>query len=210
LADLSLMADVRQLAARLIRRHDRIDVLINNAGALFNHYRQTAEGIEMTMATDLVSPYLLTRLLLPSLKAAKAARIINVASGGMYTQGIRADALDAGGSSHHGPAAYARAKRGLVILTGWWANELAAMRGSAYTPCIRAGSTPPVSKNPCRHSIVSFPRGCGHRRRAPIRSSGWRLHRTPIAHPASSGWIEKSVRPMFSATHAVHPETTAN
>ena len=99
LADLSLMVDVRQLADRLIRRHERIDVLINNAGALFNHYRQTAEGIEMTMATDLVSPYLLTRLLLPSLKAARTARIINVASGGMYTQGVHPDALDAGGAS---------------------------------------------------------------------------------------------------------------
>lgn len=125
LADLSLMADVRKLAARLIRRHDRIDVLINNAGALFNHFRQTAEGIEMTMATDLVSPYLLTRLLLPSLKAANPARIINVASGGMYTQGIRADALNASGSSHHGPTAYARAKRGLVMFTESGAKELA-------------------------------------------------------------------------------------
>jgi dehydrogenase/reductase SDR family protein 12 len=195
LADLSLMADVRQLAARLIRRHDRIDVLINNAGALFNHYRQTAEGIEMTMATDLVSPYLLTRLLLPSLKAAKAARIINVASGGMYTQGIRADALDAGASSHHGPAAYARAKRGLVILTGWWANELAATGISVHAMHPGWVDTPGLEK-----SLPAFHRQLSPWLRTPAQGADtivW-LAAAPDAHRASGQfWLDRKIR----ATH---------
>jgi NAD(P)-dependent dehydrogenase (short-subunit alcohol dehydrogenase family) len=195
LADLSLMADVRQLADRLIRRHDRIDVLINNAGALFNHFRQTAEGIEMTMATDLVSPYLLTRLLLPSLKAAKTARIINVASGGMYTQGIRADALNAIGSSHHGPTAYARAKRGLVILTGLWANELADAGISVHAMHPGWVDTPGLAK-----SLPAFHRQLSPWLRTPAQGADtivW-LAAAPDAHRASGQfWLDRKIR----ATH---------
>jgi NAD(P)-dependent dehydrogenase (short-subunit alcohol dehydrogenase family) len=195
LADLSLMADVRQLAARLIRRYDRIDVLINNAGALFNRYRQTAEGIERTMATDLVSPYLLTRLLLPSLKAAKAARIINVASGGMYTQGIRADAFGADGSSHHGPAAYARAKRGLVILTGLWAKELASWGISVHAMHPGWVDTPGLEK-----SLPAFHRQLSPWLRTPAQGADtivW-LAAAPDAHRASGQfWLDRKIR----ATH---------
>jgi NAD(P)-dependent dehydrogenase (short-subunit alcohol dehydrogenase family) len=132
-ADLSLMTDVRLLASRLIERYDRIDVLINNAGALFNRYAETSEGIERTMATDLVSPYLLTNLLLPALKASGSARIINVSSGGMYTQAMRAKMLYADASSYDGPTAYARAKRGLVNLTPIWAKKLVPWGISVHT-----------------------------------------------------------------------------
>jgi NAD(P)-dependent dehydrogenase (short-subunit alcohol dehydrogenase family) len=192
LADLSLMADVRQLATRLIRRHDRIDVLINNAGALFNRYRQTAEGIEMTMATDLVSPYLLTRLLLPSLKAAKTARIINVASGGMYTQGIRADALKASGSCHHGPTAYAQAKRGLVILTGLWAKEFAASGISVHAMHPGWVDTPGLAK-----SLPAFHRQLSPWLRTPTQGADtivW-LAAAPDAHRASGQfWLDRKIR----------------
>jgi dehydrogenase/reductase SDR family member 12 len=195
LADLSLMADVRQLAARLIRRHNRIDVLINNAGALFNRYRRTTEGIEMTLATDLVSPYLLTRLLLPSLKAAKAARIINVASGGMYTQGIHADAFNAGGSSHHGPTAYARAKRGLVILTGLWAKELASWGISVHAMHPGWVDTPGLEK-----SLPAFHRQLSPWLRTPAQGADtivW-LAAAPDAHRASGRfWLDRKIR----ATH---------
>ncbi|MDJ0783509.1 MAG: SDR family NAD(P)-dependent oxidoreductase [Desulfosarcinaceae bacterium] len=125
-ADLSRMGEVRELADRLTRRYRKIDVLINNAGAMFNRFQLNAEGIEMTMATDLLSPYLLSRLLEPSLTAAGAARIINVASGGMYTQAMRADMLVPNAVGHDGPTAYARAKRGLVILTQHLAKALAS------------------------------------------------------------------------------------
>lgn len=203
LADLSLMADVRKLAARLIRRHDRIDVLINNAGALFNHFRQTAEGIEMTMATDLVSPYLLTRLLLPSLKAANPARIINVASGGMYTQGIRADALNASGSSHHGPTAYAQAKRGLVILTGLWASELAAAGISVHAMHPGWVDTPGLAK-----SLPAFHRQLSPWLRTPAQGADtivW-LAAAPDAHRASGQfWLDRKIR----ATHVLGHTRTA-
>ncbi len=126
IADLSSMHAVRALAQRLSADHDAIDVLINNAGALFNRRMETSEGYERTLATDLLSPYLLTRLLLPRLKAAAGARIINVASGGMYTQKIHTADLSFQQGPYDGATAYARAKRGLVILSEAWARALKA------------------------------------------------------------------------------------
>ena len=125
IADLSLMADIRALAKRIAASHPAINVLINNAGALFNPREATAEGIEKTLATDLLGPFLLTRLLLPCLAAGRPARIVNVASGGMYTRGIDLGNLDSAQGIYNGAEAYARAKRGLVILTELWAAALA-------------------------------------------------------------------------------------
>jgi len=112
IADLSLMADTRALAKRIVNRYPAVHVLINNAGALFNPRETTAEGIEKTLATDLLSPFLLTEGLRPALAAGRPARIVNVSSGGMYTRGIDLDNLDSVRGAYNGAEAYARAKRG--------------------------------------------------------------------------------------------------
>jgi NAD(P)-dependent dehydrogenase (short-subunit alcohol dehydrogenase family) len=124
IADLSRLAAVHDLAQRLRARCERIHVLINNAGALYNRREETAEGFERTLATDLLSPCLLTRLLWPRLTAQPGARIINVSSGGMYTQKIRPEDLNFARGAYDGATAYARAKRGLVILSEVWAAAL--------------------------------------------------------------------------------------
>ena len=79
-ADLSVQADIRRVAREFLARHDRLHVLVNNAGALFALRRESADGIEMTLALNHLAPFLLTDLLLPALKAAAPARIVNVAS----------------------------------------------------------------------------------------------------------------------------------
>jgi NAD(P)-dependent dehydrogenase (short-subunit alcohol dehydrogenase family) len=126
IADLSLMADIRALAGRIADHHPAVHVLINNAGALFNQRETTSEGIEKTLATDLLGPFLLTELLRPVLTAGRPARIVNVSSGGMYTRGIDLDNLDSRKGDFNGAEAYARAKRGLVMLTKLWARDMAA------------------------------------------------------------------------------------
>ena len=83
-ADLSAQDDVRSLAQQVISRHNRLDVLINNAGAVYLMRRLSSDGIEMTLATNHLASFLLTRLLLPSLEASPYARIINVASHAHY------------------------------------------------------------------------------------------------------------------------------
>ena len=195
LADLSLMADVRDLAERLLGRHERIDGLINNAGALFNHYRQTAEGLEATMATDLVSPYLLTRQLLPALKASGDARIINVASGGMYTQGLRANSLHPVPSDYDGPTVYARAKRGLVILAAAWARQWAGFGISVHAMHPGWVDTPGLEK-----SLPTFHRQLAACLRSAEQGADtivW-LAASPDAHRASGHfWLDRKIR----ATH---------
>jgi NAD(P)-dependent dehydrogenase (short-subunit alcohol dehydrogenase family) len=80
LADLSVQVQVRQLAAAFQRRFDRLDVLLNNAGALFTKRLLSADGLEMTLALNHLGYFLLTHLLLDTLKASAPARIVNVAS----------------------------------------------------------------------------------------------------------------------------------
>ena len=124
LADLSLMSEVRELAHRLLASHDRIHVLVNNAGALFGERQETPEGIERTLATNLLSGFLLTNLLLDRLQESAPARIVNVSSGGMYLQGISTSNLQYERGEYNGSKAYARTKRGQVILTELWAEML--------------------------------------------------------------------------------------
>lgn len=79
-ADLSSQAEVRRLADDFKQRHPRLDVLLNNAGAMFTSRQQSADGIEMTFALNQLAPFLLTHLLLDTLKASAPARIVVVGS----------------------------------------------------------------------------------------------------------------------------------
>ncbi len=125
IADLSVMSDVHALCDRLLSAGKPIDMLVNNAGALFNPRQQTSEGFEKSFALLLLSPCILTERLHPLLKASRSARVVNVLSGGMYSQKIRVDDLQSQRGSFSGSIAYARAKRGLMILTEEWASRWA-------------------------------------------------------------------------------------
>jgi NAD(P)-dependent dehydrogenase (short-subunit alcohol dehydrogenase family) len=80
LADLSSQAAIRALAAEVRARFPRIDVLINNAGAIFARRELTVDGIEQTFAVNHLAPFLLTNLLLDQVQAAPAGRIVTVSS----------------------------------------------------------------------------------------------------------------------------------
>ena len=80
LGDMSSQADVRRIAAEFKANHDRLDVLLNNAGVLVTSRRTTVDGIEETLAINHLGYFLLTDLLLETLKASGPARIVNVAS----------------------------------------------------------------------------------------------------------------------------------
>jgi NAD(P)-dependent dehydrogenase (short-subunit alcohol dehydrogenase family) len=154
LADLSLVTDVDALIARLNKRGEPIDVLINNAGALFNPRRETGEGLEQSFALLLLSPYRLTEGLKPLLCMATSPRVINVVSGGMYSEKLNVDELILPDTSDYsGSVAYARQKRALMVLTQEWAASWAkdgivvnAMHpGWADTPGVRS-ALPEFSK----------------------------------------------------------------
>ncbi len=79
-ADLSSLSEVRQLAGQVLKQYDRLDVLLNNAGVAHAERHVTVDGLEATFATNYLSPFLLTNLLLDHLKKSTSARIVNVAS----------------------------------------------------------------------------------------------------------------------------------
>ena len=151
-ADLSLMSEIQDLAERL-GSEDRIDVLVNNVGVLLPERTETPEGLETTLATDLAGHFLLTNLLIPRLIESDDARIVNVTSGGMYSERIRPRDLQFQRREYSGTTAYAHAKRGQVILTELWDRRLqgtgvsvhAMHPGWANTPGV-AGSLPLFDK----------------------------------------------------------------
>ena len=126
--DVSDLGDVRRVAAVL--GAEPVDILVHNAGVLPDRRVTTRDGLEVTLATNLVGPFLLTGLLRPALERA-GGRVVHVSSGGMYTQRLDVDALFGGEDlPFDGVVQYARTKRALVVL-----NELLAERlsGSGVT-----------------------------------------------------------------------------
>jgi NAD(P)-dependent dehydrogenase (short-subunit alcohol dehydrogenase family) len=81
ICDLSSMDSIRHFVKEFKRKYDRLDVLVNNAGAMFNKREVTSEGFEKTVAVNYLGPFLLTRELLDLLKSSAPSRIINVSSG---------------------------------------------------------------------------------------------------------------------------------
>ncbi len=80
LADLSVIADMKRVAAEVAAAEAKIDVLVNNAGAVFLSRRLSADGLEMTFATNHMAYFVVTNILLPNLKATLGARIVSTAS----------------------------------------------------------------------------------------------------------------------------------
>ena len=80
LADLSSQQEIRRLAREFESRYSRLDVLVNNAGAIMLSRRESVDGIEMTLALNHLAYFLLTNLLLDTLKSSAPARIVNVSS----------------------------------------------------------------------------------------------------------------------------------
>lgn len=123
IADLSAQVQVRRLASEVQRRFARLDVLINNAGALFLRRQLSPDGLEMTFALNHLAYFLLTNLLLDHLKASPSARIVNVSS--EAHRGARLDFVDLQGQRRYrGWRAYARSKLANILFTYALARRL--------------------------------------------------------------------------------------
>ncbi|MHA1672942.1 MAG: SDR family NAD(P)-dependent oxidoreductase [Promethearchaeota archaeon] len=122
-ADLSLMAETRNVVAEFYSKYSRLDLLINNAGVFSPVRRETSEGLELTFALNYLSPFLLTNLLLPALKSSSEARVINMASVDHKLAKIRFGDLQ---SRRYplGHRAYGQSKLALVMFTRALAQKL--------------------------------------------------------------------------------------
>ena len=129
-ADMGSLASVRAAIDRIIETEPRLDVLVDNAGAIFPERSESPDGIEATLAVLVVGPFVLVSGLLPLLRRTPGARVVCVTSGWMYTQKLDLDDLQSTVVPFSGPRAYARAKRAQVALVREWARRL---RGTGVT-----------------------------------------------------------------------------
>ncbi len=118
--DVSSLASVRALAAELTSEigEGGIASLVHNAGMMARERSVSEDGYELTLATHVLGPLLLTELLTPLLERAAPSTVVFVTSGGMYSEKLDADDLELDGRDFNGTAFYAHAKRIQVILTG--------------------------------------------------------------------------------------------
>lgn len=196
-ADMSDLASVGRAVEVITASEERIDVLVNNAGAILPERQTSTQGYELTLATMVLGPFALTNSLVPVLERtaerAGVARVINVASGGMYLQRLHLGDLQTEREPYRGSIAYARAKRGLVALTGVWARRLrdraitvnAMHPGWADTPGIAA-------------SLPAFYRLIGPRLRTPEEGADtivWLAASDEPSRATGRFWLDRRPRP---------------
>jgi NAD(P)-dependent dehydrogenase (short-subunit alcohol dehydrogenase family) len=135
-ADFGSLADVRRLAGAIAQRAPRIDVLVNNAGAVFAQRTLSADGYELTFAVNHLAPFLLTKLLLPALQHGGAARIVTTSS--EAHRRAKLDLDDVHSARRYSPmAVYGASKLANILFTRVLATRLA---GSAVTAtCLHPG-----------------------------------------------------------------------
>lgn len=123
--DLADLESVRAAADEILRRWDRLDVLINNAGGIWTERHETKQGFEQTFGVNHLGHFLLTNLLLDRLRASAPSRIINLASVGhhMARRGMRFDNLQTTGR-YAGMEVYGRSKLANVLFSRELAKRL--------------------------------------------------------------------------------------
>ncbi|XP_062178842.1 uncharacterized protein LOC133883509 isoform X2 [Phragmites australis] len=128
ICDLSSLNEVKSFATKFTSLDEPLHVLVNNAGLLEHKREITAEGLELNFAVNVAATYTLTELVMPSLeKAAPEARVITVASGGMYTEPLNKDLQ--------------------VALTEWWAKKYSDKGVGFYSMHPGWADTPGVAKS---------------------------------------------------------------
>jgi NAD(P)-dependent dehydrogenase (short-subunit alcohol dehydrogenase family) len=137
ICDLSSMDSIRSFAQEFKRKYHRLDVLINNAGAMFSKREVTPEGFERTFAVNYLGPFLLTHELLDLLKSSAPSRIINVSSGLAKNGKVDLDDLQSE-NNYEGTKAYARVRAPVYantkLMLMMYTYELARrLKGSGVT-----------------------------------------------------------------------------
>ena len=197
IADLSELDAVEAAAAAIAGAHDRVDVLIHNAGALDAERTETSAGIERTVAAQVVGPFLLTARLLDRLggEHATPSRVLTMSSGGMYSASLDVDHLEMDAHHYNGTEQYARAKRAQVTLNELWAERLADRNVVCHAVHPGWADTPGVER-----SLPRFRTIVGPLLRTPEQGANtlvW-LAADPGEPLATSGrfWLDRRPRPI--------------
>lgn len=203
-AEMGDLESVRSACAAIQQQFTHLDVLIHNAGALLNTREISPQGIEQTLASHVVGPFLMTTLLLPLMNG---GRVVTVSSGGMYTSPLpifdNGETLEMPADKYAGSKQYAIAKRAQVTLNEMWAarepeTEFVSMHpGWADTPGVQ-------------ESIPGF-----RRVTAPIlRSAGegadtiaWLAAVQPLPGMSGSFWSDREIRSTHKSSRTKKSDT---
>ena len=206
-AEMGDLESVRIACAEIQQQCTHIDVLIHNAGALLNTRQVSPQGIEQTIASHVVGPFLMTTLLLPLMNG---GRVVTVSSGGMYSSGLptfdKGETLEMPAHKYGGSKQYAIAKRAQVTLTKMWSKrepqtEFVSMHpGWADTPGVQ-------------ESIPGF-----RRVTAPIlrtASEGadtiaWLAVVNPLPGASGTFWSDREIRPTHKTPQSKKLDTESN
>ncbi len=191
-ADMGDRQQVRLLATAILEGYDRLDVLLHNAGALTADRRVSPDGIEATVASQVVGPFLLTAVLLPRLGRSAPARVITVSSGGMYAAPLTVSKLEMTTDEYKGADQYARAKRAQVTLNEMWADRFGD-RGIIFS-AMHPGwaDTPGVDE-----SLPTFARLMGPALRTPDQGADtmvWLAADDAALSPNGGFWLDRRLR----------------
>lgn len=205
IADMSDLHSVRDVADRLLARTDRLDVLVHNAGAIAPTLTFAPDGVEVTLAAQLLGPFLLTQLLLPRLRAAAPGKVLTVSSGGMYSQRFDIGRLTEGVEPYDGVKTYARVKRALVVVNHEWARRIPASEVVFATMHPGWVDTPGV-----RSSLPRFHRVMGPLLRSSAQGADtiiWLAADAELASRDGDFWLDRRVRSEYKVprTRATNP-----
>ena len=212
--DLASLESVRHGAGVITEFHPRINVLVNNAGVLLDARRESPDGFELTFATNVLGPFLLTELLLGALEAGadqsgEPSRIVSVSSGGMYTAAVDVEDLESRrDDGWSGSRVYARTKRMQLMLTEVWARRLADRGVTANAMHPGWADTPGV-----RDSLPAFHRVMGPVLRTPGQGADtitWLAAGEEGGRTSGAFWQDRRRRPTAllpgTAPEAADPE----
>ena len=147
IAEMGDLGSVRRAAEEILAAHDRLDVLIHNAGALTHQRVDAPDGTEATIASQVIGPFLLTSLLLDRLQESAPARVITMSSGGMYSVGLTVDYLQMSAGEYNGSKQYALAKRARVTLNEMWARRIDSQKAVFHSMHPGWADTPGVEES---------------------------------------------------------------
>jgi dehydrogenase/reductase SDR family protein 12 len=193
--DVAELSAVRAFAADLTSRLRRLDMLVHNAGVLPATRTETSDGHELTLATHVLGPVLLTELLVPILANSGDARVILMSSGGMYTQSLPTGDPEYRNGRYRGATAYARTKRIQVALTPILADRWAKQRIWVY--CMHPGW---ADTRGLADALPTFRLLTGPILRTPAQGADtaiW-LAATSPAPPTGRFWHDRRPRPEHS------------
>ena len=195
--DVSDLSSVREFARRFaelsVSDGRALDILVHNAGVMPPTRTLSADGHELTLATHVLGPVLMTELLLPTLRLSGAgARTIFVSSGGQYTQPLPVDDLEFERGEYRGTVAYARSKRIQVELGPVLARRWAAQRVAVHTMHPGWADTPGVADSlPVFRALT---RPLLRSAAAGVDTAVW-LAATEPAPPSGKFWHDRRERP---------------